>query len=245
MIIVHADFRGTDIAFSGDGWFNATAAASRYGKDPSAWLSLPDAVQYIEALLARLKPNSCILQEFNEIRGLKSSKPATRAKALRLVKKSGLVRAKAGGVEAGGGTWLHPKLAVPFARWLDVEFAVWCDEQIDKLLRGHGDWRRMRHEAAASHKVMCDVLRISREAGGKETVGYHYANESRLVNRVITGEWGGIDRDALPLETLDLIAKLEVKNSVLLAREVSKEDRIKSLAELAATYGLKALPHAA
>ena len=27
----------------------------------------------------------------------------------------------------GGGTWAHPKLAVFFARWLDVCFAVWCD----------------------------------------------------------------------------------------------------------------------
>lgn len=35
-----------------------------------------------------------------------------------------------------GGTWLHPRLAVSFARWLDVDFAVWCDTQIDALLRG-------------------------------------------------------------------------------------------------------------
>lgn len=28
----------------------------------------------------------------------------------------------------GGGTWAHPKLAVFFARWLDVRFAVWCGE---------------------------------------------------------------------------------------------------------------------
>jgi len=35
-----------------------------------------------------------------------------------------------------GGTWLHPKLAVHFARWLDNDFAVWCDMQIDALLRG-------------------------------------------------------------------------------------------------------------
>ncbi|MFO3675804.1 KilA-N domain-containing protein [Pseudomonas protegens] len=34
------------------------------------------------------------------------------------------------------GTWLHPKLAVVFARWLDVKFAVWCDLHIDALLRG-------------------------------------------------------------------------------------------------------------
>ena len=26
-----------------------------------------------------------------------------------------------------GGTFAHPKLAIFFARWLDVRFAVWCD----------------------------------------------------------------------------------------------------------------------
>ncbi|OLL30047.1 DNA-binding protein [Burkholderia sp. SRS-W-2-2016] len=36
----------------------------------------------------------------------------------------------------GGGTWMHPKLAVRFAQWLDMDFAVWCDEQIDHILRG-------------------------------------------------------------------------------------------------------------
>ncbi|MCO8164794.1 KilA-N domain-containing protein [Pseudomonas sp. 21LCFQ010] len=35
-----------------------------------------------------------------------------------------------------GGTWLHPKLAVAFARWLDLKFAVWADLHIDALLRG-------------------------------------------------------------------------------------------------------------
>ena len=43
-----------------------------------------------------------------------------------------LIKTKRGNA---GGTWLHPKLAVMFARWLDVRFAVWCDEQIDTLLR--------------------------------------------------------------------------------------------------------------
>lgn len=34
-----------------------------------------------------------------------------------------------------GGTWLHPKLAVSLARWIDVRFDVWCDLQIDPILR--------------------------------------------------------------------------------------------------------------
>lgn len=35
-----------------------------------------------------------------------------------------------------GGTWAHPKLAVFFARWLDVKFAVWCDAMIEDILKG-------------------------------------------------------------------------------------------------------------
>lgn len=35
------------------------------------------------------------------------------------------------------GTFCHPKLAVFFARWLDVRFAVWCDLMIDNILRGN------------------------------------------------------------------------------------------------------------
>jgi KilA-N domain len=46
-----------------------------------------------------------------------------------------LVIVKKGSVENGGGTWLHPKLAIDFARWLSPDFAVWCDLQIEKILR--------------------------------------------------------------------------------------------------------------
>lgn len=48
-------------------------------------------------------------------------------------KKGDLIQAQRG---RGGGTWLHPKLAVAFARWISPDFAVWCDLHIDALLRG-------------------------------------------------------------------------------------------------------------
>jgi hypothetical protein len=35
-----------------------------------------------------------------------------------------------------GGTFAHPKLAIFFARWLDVRFAVWCDAMIEDILKG-------------------------------------------------------------------------------------------------------------
>lgn len=38
-----------------------------------------------------------------------------------------------------GGTWAHPKLAVRFAQWLDVKFAVWCDAVIEDILKGKAE----------------------------------------------------------------------------------------------------------
>lgn len=99
-----------------------------------------------------------------------------------------------------GGTWLHPKLAVPFARWLDVDFSVWCDEQIDALIRGdhpHYERRKARDAAACSHKVMAEVLRLVRLDAGKATHAHHYQNESRLVNWALSGEFKALDRESL------------------------------------------------
>lgn len=44
-----------------------------------------------------------------------------------------------------GGTWGHPKLAVPFSRWLDVHFVVWCDAMIEDIIKGAS--RAGHHEA--------------------------------------------------------------------------------------------------
>ncbi|MGK5049482.1 KilA-N domain-containing protein [Janthinobacterium sp. GB4P2] len=108
--IVKAEYNGFQFTFQDNGWFNATAAAKRYGKRPNDWLALPETERYILARCEHLK-----------------------------VGKSHFVKTSRGGNtrESGfAGTWLHPKLAVIFARWLDVDFEIWCDEQIDLLLRG-------------------------------------------------------------------------------------------------------------
>lgn len=44
---------------------------------------------------------------------------------------------KGNGLLSVVGTWGHPKLAVFFARWLDVRFAVHCDLMIDEILKGN------------------------------------------------------------------------------------------------------------
>ena len=104
--LITAEYKGTPYSFQGDGWFNATVAAKRYGKRTPEWLRLPETKRYLNALCARHE-----------------------------VGKSHFVKATRGGNIARQGTWLHPKLAVRFTQWLDLEFAIWCDEQIDGILR--------------------------------------------------------------------------------------------------------------
>lgn len=118
--LVDLTYQGLTVAFNEDGWFNATAAAMHYEKRPVDWLALDSTQEYIATLCDLLRSE-----------------------------KSSLLKVKRGGRGASDATWFHPKLAVPFARWLDVRFAIWCDIQIDGLLKGqhpHFDWKRLRHE---------------------------------------------------------------------------------------------------
>lgn len=100
-VVVMADYQGLAIPFTGEGWFNATVAASRWAKLPNEWLRLATTKRYIRALN----------RKYGKFPHLKTQRG-----------------------KEGGGTWLHPRLAVSFARWLDDDFAVWCDAQIEHLI---------------------------------------------------------------------------------------------------------------
>jgi len=203
--LVKVDYNELAVSFTEDGWFNATQAAERFGKNPHEWLRLPTTMEYLGAIERR----------YGKIPYVKTS----RARS-----------------DRGGGTWLHPKLAVLFARWLDIDFAVWCDEQIYQLLHGnhpHYDWKRVRHEATSSYKVMNAVLQLHRQMQCKTSVSHHFSNEARLINWALTGEFTGVDRDSLPDGELDMLAKLEERNTVLIGCGLEYPDRKKALEQFA------------
>ena len=138
-----------------------------------------------------------------------------------------------------GATWLHPKLAVRFTQWLDIDFSLWCDEQIDNLLRGNHpifDKRRLRHQAAATYKAVSAVLQLSREQQGKDTKPHHYMNEAKLINWAITGKFTGLDRDSLSYEELDLLAELEAQDLILIGSQCSYEQRKTALSLFAQNF---------
>lgn len=157
------------------------------------------------------------------------------------VDKSDLLDIKKG---RSGGTWMHPKLAIAFARWLSDDFAVWCDLQIDKIIHGEResiDWGMMRHASKSSNKVANEILMMVRQEQGKETKHFHYANEAKLVNYALTGKFEPVDRDSLSAQDLDLLASLENRNSVLIGRDVDRETRKEILCQMVSAARIKLL----
>ena len=106
--IITRDYQDMTFQFREDGFFNMTKAAKHFGKDVREFFKNDATNDYLMALSDA---------------GISPHLP--------------LVEAKRGWhLNPEVGTWGHPKLAVFFARWLDVKFAVWCDMVIDDLLRG-------------------------------------------------------------------------------------------------------------
>lgn len=213
--LIKLDYQGLIVGFNEDGWFNATAAAAHYGKEVYEWLRLPETQRYLDALSRR--------------HGINRENPGFWIKTR---------RGKA------GGTWLHPRLGVRFAQWLNVDFAVWCDEQIEGFLKGqhpHFDWKRSRHEAASSNKVMNAVLQLHRQMQGKPSARQYFINEAKLINWALTGEFQGLDRERLATGELDLLAKLEERNTVLIGCGLGRDERKLALKRFARDWPSRAL----
>jgi len=100
-------YENVDVFFMEDGWFNATMVAKTFGKVPKDWLK----TEQVQELLFEISNGLKIPFEQNQ-----------------------LVKVKRGSPENGGGTWMHPKLGVHFAYWLNIKFAVWVGEQIENLV---------------------------------------------------------------------------------------------------------------
>lgn len=134
---LHND-RSITVPFTGEAFFNATVAAKAFGKLPGDWLRNKETQKYVDALRAALA-----------------------------MEQDQLVIVRQGGYPNEQGTWLHPKLVVAFARWLHPEFAVWCDMQVEEILRGNRGVAAMPAPVASKHyelgKGFQDAIREDRD----------------------------------------------------------------------------------
>jgi hypothetical protein len=192
--VIPCDYQGQTVTFNAHGWINATVAAVRFDKVPNEWLRLGSTAEYIEKLASRM---------------IESNTGKSRIT---------LVTTRRGNT-ANSGTWLHPKLAVKFARWLSVDFEIWCDEQIDALVRGdQHTWQQARQQSAVGYRGLCDALAIAYEESGKTPQRHHFINEAKLINQVITGQFAGRNRDQLNAHELVLVTLIEIRDVLLIGQ---------------------------
>ena len=105
-----------------DGFINATAMAVAHGKDVENWLKTDETFELVAALARRLniKSNS----------SKKRNSDSTRVSATYPT----LVIVKRGSPELGGGTWIHPKLAISLAQKCNPDFALLVSDWIEEWL---------------------------------------------------------------------------------------------------------------
>lgn len=102
------NYNGNDISFiskNKTSYVNATEMGRAFGKQPSDFTKTSYFAEFIEALAETTNLRSADL----------------------------LIVIKGGNTKQG--TWMHPDLAIEFARWLNPRFAVWCNSRIKELMK--------------------------------------------------------------------------------------------------------------
>ena len=220
-------WEGIDLHANRDAWFNATEIAEAHGKRLDNFFALKRTQDYLMALEKQAN-NGETLPVLNPLdsRDLKS-----------LAKRHPtFIKTRRGKY---GGTWLHPDLMVCFARWISIEFEVWCDRTIRRLLTERPAWQTARLENKDAAKLMEEALKTTRAAQGKETKAHHYMAEHKLCNAILQGRFTGLNRDALLLEEQRQLTSILTTNAVLIASGKPYTERKARLQDMAASIRLR------
>lgn len=131
-----------------DGYVNGTAMCVAHSKDISDWLKTDDTLELVLALADDLGLEAKSHKSGNSV--------YTRISATF----PSLVIVKRGSPETGGGTWLHPDLAVQLAQWCNKPFAL----QVGRWVRDwfHSVYNPIQLEADADRVRMRDKLKASK-----------------------------------------------------------------------------------
>lgn len=204
MNIVPLNYKGEIVSFNTDGWINVTGVAERFGKRIDNWMRLAETLEYVRALDEALTGKESQILHPSQSRYVKTSKARK---------------------DRGGGTWLHPKLSVAFARWCDARFAVWCDLHIDSLLRGELT-EQQKYEQACRIR---DDRKSKASNGAREMARWRW---DKPVIEANVEYW----REQLQL-TLDM-AKLKECDVICIRREYVRGSVGNGLRSLAKRYGV-------
>lgn len=181
--LIAVDFNGISVSFRANGYLNATQIAKHFDKRPNDYLILDQTKRYISALAEHLTVTRKTVTKENQ-----------------------LVIVKQGGIAIEQGTWLHPKLAIHFARWLSAEFAVWCDEQIEIILSGNKTTQSSPDERAG---LRAAVTMLTTKRGLMHNEAYHLVHQYFNVGHIEE-----IPREQLP-EAVEYVQRMALVGEVL------------------------------
>jgi hypothetical protein len=98
-----------------------------------------------------------------------------------------------------GGTWMHPYLFIDFAMWLSPEFKVtvirWVYDNLIKLRNECGDTFKEVNETLFENKP--------------NTPPFEYANEARMINKLVFGSSDKGQRNLASEQQLDMLKQLQ------------------------------------
>jgi hypothetical protein len=139
----------TDLIYNGqqinrrdsDGYLSGTSMCQANGKLIADWMRTNEYIRYTERL--------------SESMGI----PIDR-----------LVTSNPGQPSRGGGTWIHPKLAIKLARWISVDFELWCDEHIETLMETGSTTLAEPQPEISEWEMMSTICQKSAKLEGKVNV---------------------------------------------------------------------------
>lgn len=148
-------YQGTQITVNACGWVNASQMGRiRSGSNAaSEWLVSSCGLSSLERVAGLL--GASFPDGFFDLARVRRD----RQNFLRAMKDGQvMVMSKAGDTDKGGGLWLHPDLALDFARWVDADqiehpLAGWLAKQLPKMLKQSDEVKKARHDAEAQDLV--------------------------------------------------------------------------------------------
>lgn len=134
-----------------DGFINGTKMCVAHGKDISDWLRNDETFDLVQALAIDLNifPNSADLPNLI----------STKTRIARTYPT--LVIVRRGSPEKGGGTYLHPDLAIQLAQWCSPQFAIAVSRIVrDFFTTGQGSflWQETRSELKESNSQLRQAI---------------------------------------------------------------------------------------
>jgi len=152
-----------------------------------------------------------------------------------------------------GGTYAHKDIAFEFGMWISPEFKIYLIKEFQRLkeeenIRKELGWDIKRNLAKINYRIHTDAIKENLIPPKLNNYAQRliYATEADILNIALFGmtaqEWKnknsekeGNMRDYATVEQLVVLANMESMNAELIKLDVSKEDRLKQLNNMAVT----------